>query len=342
MRTLYCSALAMLLASTPTSAFAEKLQIVTSVRPIHSIVEYVSDGHAEVSNLVPANASPHNYALKPSDAKKLQDADVIFWIDEHMETFLEKAIDTLPKNATSVTLAEQDGIIVFDNRELDLEPDHHDEEHEHDEKHEHEEEHDHNDKHDDEHEDHEAHDSHDQHEGHDHGEHDLHIWLDPENAKTIANVIAKTLGEKDPEHASLYIENAQKLSAELDSLIAETATRLAPVKDKRFVTFHDAYQYYEKRFDIQNVGVVTLSPDIKPGAKRLKELKEALGENKIACVFSEPQFDAKLVSLAIEGTNVQSAELDPLGANLDAGASLYIELVNQLTDGIVGCLSKAQ
>lgn len=342
MRTLYCSALAILLASTSTSAFAEKLQVVTSIRPIHSIVEYVSDGHAEVSNLVPANASPHNYALKPSDARKLQDADVIFWIDEHMETFLEKAIDTLPKNATSVTLAEQDGIIVFDNRELDLEPDHHDEEHEHDEKHEHEEEHDHDEKHDDEHEDHEAHDGHDQHEGHDHGEHDLHIWLDPENAKTIANVIAKTLGEKDPEHASLYIENAQKLSAELDSLIAETATRLAPVKDKRFVTFHDAYQYYEKRFDIQNVGVVTLSPDIKPGAKRLKELKEALGENKIACVFSEPQFDAKLVSLAIEGTNVQSAELDPLGANLDAGASLYIELVNQLTDGIVGCLSKAQ
>ena len=338
MRTLYCSALAMLLASTTTSAFAEKLQVVTSIRPIHSIVEYVSDGHAEVSNLVPANASPHNYALKPSDAKKLQDADVIFWIDEHMETFLEKAIDTLPKNATSVTLAEQDGIIVFDNRELDLEPDHHDEEHEHDEGHEHEEEHDH----DDEHEDHEAHDGHDQHEGHDHGEHDLHIWLDPENAKTIANVIAKTLGEKDPEHAALYVENAQKLSAELDSLIAETATRLAPVKDKRFVTFHDAYQYYEKRFDIQNVGVVTLSPDIKPGAKRLKELKAALGENKIVCVFSEPQFDAKLVSLAVEGTNVQSAELDPLGANLDAGASLYIELINQLTDGIVGCLSKAQ
>jgi len=346
MRALTRIALATLLASTATSAFAEKLQVVTSIRPIHSLVEYISQSHADVSHLVPANASPHNYALKPSDAKKLQDADVIFWIDEHMETFLEKAIDTLPKNDISVTLAEQPGIIVFDNRELDLAADHHDdehahEEHEHDEGHEHEEDHEHEDEHDHDAE-HEAHDGHDEHEGHDHGEHDLHIWLDPENAKTIANVIAKTLGEKDPEHASLYIENAQKLSEELDILIAETATRLAPVKDKRFVTFHDAYQYYEKRFDIQNVGVVTLSPDIKPGAKRLKELKEALGENKIACVFSEPQFDAKLVSLAVEGTNVQSAELDPLGANLDAGASLYIELVNQLTDGIVGCLSKAQ
>jgi len=338
MRALTRIALATLLASTATSAFAEKLQVVTSIRPIHSLMEYISQGHADVSNLVPANASPHNYALKPSDAKKLQDADVIFWIDEHMETFLEKAIGTLPKNAISVTLAEQPGIIVLDNRELDLAADHHDDEHaheEHDEDHDHEDEHDHD-------AEHEAHDGHDQHEGHDHGEHDLHIWLDPENAKTIANVIAKTLGEEDPEHATLYAENAEKLIAELDTLATETAKRLAPVKDKRFVTFHDAYQYYEKRFDIQNVGVVTLSPDIKPGAKRLKKLKEALSENKIACVFSEPQFDAKLVNLAIEGTNVRSAELDPLGANLDAGASLYIELVNQLTNGIVGCLSKAQ
>lgn len=239
---------------------------------------------------MPANASPHNYALKPSDAKKLQDADIIFWIDEHMETFLEKAIDTLPKNAISVTLAEQAGIIVLDNRELNLEPDHHDDEHaheehelEHDEEHEHEEDHDHDDEH---HDEHEEDDGHDQHEGHDHGEHDLHIWLDPENAKTIANVVAQTLGENDPEHAALYASNAEKLSAELDTLITDTATRLAPVQDQRFVTFHDAYQYYEKRFDIQNVGVVTLSPDIKPGAKRLKELKEALGETR-SPVFSQ-------------------------------------------------------
>ncbi len=255
-----------------------------------------------------------------------------------METFLEKAIDTLPKNAISVTLAEQPGIIVLDNRELDLAADHHDDEHaheEHDEDQDHKDEHDHG-------EAHEAHDGHDEHEGHDHGEHDLHIWLDPENAQTIANVIAQTLSEKDPEHATLFAENAEKLIAELDILIAQTTTRLAPIKDQRFVTFHDAYQYYEKRFDIQNVGVVTLSPDIKPGAKRLKELKEALGENKIACVFSEPQFDAKLVNLAIEGTNVQSAELDPLGANLEAGATLYIELINQLTEEIVSCLSNSK
>lgn len=345
MRALNCIALATLLASTATTAFADKLQVVTSIRPIHSLVEYVSQGNAEVTNLVPANASPHNYSLKPSDAQQLQNADVIFWIDEHLETFLAKAIETLPQNAVPIALAEQPGINVLDARALNLaqhDDDHKDEAHAHDDEHadhDHEDTHDHDDEH---HEEHSEHDGHDEHEGHDHGAHDLHIWLDPENAKTIVSIIKYTLADMDPENALQYHANANELIEELDRLIESTSLQLATVKDKRFVTFHDAYQYYEKRFDIQNVGVVTLSPDIKPGAKRLKELKEALNENNIACIFSEPQFDAKLVNLAIEGTNVQTAELDPLGANLEAGATLYLDLINQLTTGFVDCLSKTQ
>ncbi|MCZ4273939.1 zinc ABC transporter substrate-binding protein [Maritalea porphyrae] len=318
MRFLPAIACANILALSATSAFADKLQVVTSIRPIESLVHYISGDKAEVTNLVPANASPHNYALKPSDARHLQNADVIFWIDEHFETFLEKAISTLPQAATAITLAEQDGIRILDSRDLDLKGEHHEDEHGHEEE------------------------GHDQHEGHDHGEHDLHIWLDPENAKTITNIIAKTLSEKDPKHETLYRANAENLIKELDALISTTNEKLTNVRSHRFVTFHDAYQYYENRFDLQNAGVVTLAPEIKPGAKRLKELQSALASNQISCIFSEPQFDAKLVDLAIQGTNVKAAELDPLGANLKSGTTLYVDLINQLTTNMVGCLDQAQ
>jgi len=335
-------ACASILVLSAQAAFAQKLNVVTSIRPIQSLVENVSQGLADVNVLVPANASPHNYALKPSDAQNLQNADVIFWIDEHFESFLEKSIDTLPKNALKIAFAEQPGVLVLNSRELKLTAD----QEEHDD-HAHEEEHSDHDDHED-HEDHEDHDEHTEegghtdHEGHDHGEHDLHIWLDPANAKTMTSIIAETLAARDPENAQTYKKNAAAFIAELDEKTNTIGDQLAPFSDKHFVTFHDAYQYFENSFEMKSAGVVTLSPETKPGAKRLKELKAALATNEISCIFSEPQFDAKLVDLAIEGTAVKSAQLDPLGANLEAGASFYIELLEQISNDMAACLGQAQ
>jgi len=316
MRPFSTLAIASLFAFSGQTAFADKLNVVTSIRPIESLVKSIGKDLTSVTTLVPANGSPHNYALKPSDAKNLQNADVIFWIDEHFEGFLEKAINTLPQHATAVALAEQDGIQVLETREIDLNDDHQDE-HAHE-------------------------DGHDEHEGHEHGAHDLHIWLDPENAKVMSNIIAQTLSDQDPANKAAYQQNAAELIAKLDVLIASTTIQLAPVQNKSFVTFHDAYQYFENRFELKNVGVVSLNPETKPGAKRLQDLKTALAENNIACVFSEPQFDEKLVTLAVDGTNVRAAELDPLGAHLNSGTALYFDLIEQLTSNVVNCLSPAQ
>ncbi len=307
---------ATVLSFVPQIGLAERLQIVTSIRPINSLVEYVAGDHADITVLVPANASPHNYALKPSEAQHLQNADVIFWVDEHLESFLEKALETIPQNAEIITLAEQAGISVLPAREIDLM-------HEAKEQHE-----------DASHQE----TAHDQHELHEHGAHDLHIWLDPANAKTMASIIAQTLGRHDPDHQAQFEENASKLIAELDELIVQTQKILTQVNDQKFVTFHDAYQYFENRFSLQNAGVVTVSPQIKPGAKRLTGLRAALAANNIQCVFSEPQFDANLVQLAIEGTNVRTAELDPLGTNLENGPELYFNLIKQMRSNIVDCL----
>lgn len=309
-------AIAGLFALCGQTAFADKLNVVTSIRPIESLVQSVGKDLINVTTLVPANGSPHNYALKPSDAKSLQNADVIFWIDAHFEGFLQKAINTLPQHATAVALAEQDGILVLETREIDLGADHEDE-HVHE-------------------------DGHDDHEGHEHGAHDLHIWLDPENAKVMTTIIATMLSVQDPTNETAYQSNAAAMTAKLDALIAATTTKLGAVQNKSFVTFHDAYQYYETRFGLKNAGVVSLSPETKPGAKRLQDLKAALADNNITCVFSEPQFDAKLVTLAVEGTNVRAAELDPLGANLEGGETLYNALIEQLTNNMVSCLSQAQ
>ncbi len=369
MRTVPTLAFASALAISSSAVLAADLNVVTSIRPIDSIVQYVVGEHANTNVLVPANASPHNYALKPSDAKNLQQADVVFWVDETLEAFLEKAVTTLPQDARIIALGEQEGLQILDTREIALgaeghegehddhshdeehkdhdheEHDHeeghdHEEEHDHEEGHDHEEDHDHEKAHDHEegHDDHAGHD-HDGHEGHNHGEFDMHIWLSPENAEKIAHIVAHTLGDVDPANAAAYEANADKFAAELHKVTHEIEHKLEGAQGKHFVTFHDAYQYFENHFGLENAGVVTISPEVKPGAKRLVELKEALATNEVACIFSEPQFDAKLVQLAIEGTNVKSAELDPLGLALKDGPNMYFDLLNSLADSIQNCAS---
>lgn len=342
-----------LLFSAP-SALAQEINVVTSIRPLQNIATTIGGEHINVTNLVPANGSPHDYALKPSDARALQDADLIFWIDEHLEAFLAKSIKTLPKNAQFITLGEQEGMLVYENRDLHLNIDDHDEthahadEHKHDDEHEHDEAHEHNDHahkdahdHEKEHDGDDAH-GHDSHEGHDHGTHDMHIWLDPENAKLMAQIFADKFAQTAPQHAETFQRNAAELIEKIDAAATEAEGKLTSVQSQKFVTFHDAFQYFEKRFGLKNAGVITLSPETKPGAKRLTELKEALQTNQIACVFTEPQFDGKLVRLAIEGTNVKTAEIDPLGFHITDGANYYPQLINSIADAVVGCLSQTQ
>jgi zinc transport system substrate-binding protein len=306
--------------------------VVASTKPIHSLVAAVMGDAGTPELIVKGAASPHTYSLRPSDAGALESADIVFWTGHGMELFLADALKTLSTNARVVELAEAPGIELLPVREGGAFEAHaHDHEgHDHD---------DHDHDHDD-HDDHEDHEGHEDHEDHDHAhdEGDMHFWLDPENAKLMVAEIAKVLSETDPDNAAAYAANADAELARLDQLQAEIAATLAPVAEKPFIVFHDAYQYFEARFGLEVAGAVTLSPEAMPGAARIDELRARVAELGATCVFAEPNFEPAIVRTIVEGTEAKAGTLDPEGASLTEGPDLYPELLRGLASGLVECL----
>ncbi|MEM6462799.1 MAG: zinc ABC transporter substrate-binding protein [Pseudomonadota bacterium] len=187
-------------------------------------------------------------------------------------------------------------------------------------------------------------DDHAEHAGHDHGGHhhsefDAHVWLDPANAKAMVAEIEEALAAADPDHADQYAQNARDLVARLDTLTTEVSATIEPVRGKSFIVFHDAYPYFENRFGVSAAGSITVSPEVVPGASRVSEIKDKVGELGATCVFSEPQFEPKLVEVITEGTAANSGVLDPLGASLENGPDLYFQLIQNLADSMRDCLS---
>jgi zinc transport system substrate-binding protein len=177
---------------------------------------------------------------------------------------------------------------------------------------------------------------------HAHGETDMHIWLDPGNAKVLTAAIAAALGDADPPNASTYRANAERLRRQLDQLDGSLEDRLTTVADRPYVVFHDAYQYFERRYGVKAVGAITINPTVRPSARRLQEIQERLGHLNAACVFAEPQFEPALVDTVIEGTNAKKGVLDPLGAHLEAGPEQYFQLMEGLAAALIDCLGQAQ
>ena len=289
--------------SISASALADTPNVVVSIKPLHALVASVMQGLGTPDLIIDGQASPHTYSMKPSDAKSLQQADVIFWIGADLESFLVKPIDSLGSKAKAIALLELPEIEKLDLREGDGF----------------------------EHEDHG--DSGETH----HEEHDAHIWLDPDNAKLMLQSIAGTLAGVDPVNAATYEKNAASAMAGLEKLDAKLKLDLAPVQDMGFIVFHDAYQYFEKHYGLSASGAISINPENPPGAAGISALQAKLRNEKIACVFAEPQFDNKLVTLITEGTVTKSATLDPLGANLASGPAMYGELLQQLADAFVAC-----
>ncbi len=336
---------------TNIAAAKADIEVVTSIKPVHSLVSGVMAGVGNPSVIIEGAGSPHTYSLKPSQAKQLQDAKLVFWMGDELETFLEGPIENIAQNATAIKLIDAHGLKKIKFREGGMFDDHgHDDHDEHD--HEKHDEHDHekHDEHDHEkHDDHDdgkhakkEHDDHGDHDGHDdhgHGEFDPHVWLDPVNAKAIVHEIEEALVKADPEHASTYEANAHKMMDKIDSLTAELREELEPVHEKGFIVFHDAYQYFEQRFDLAAIGSITVSPEVMPGAERVSKLRKKISDLSAACVFSEPQFEPKLVETLVEGTGARSGVLDPLGATLTKGPDLYFQLLRNMASSLKKCLS---
>ncbi|MEZ5882073.1 MAG: zinc ABC transporter substrate-binding protein ZnuA [Nitratireductor sp.] len=325
--------LAALLSTTAYTAQAE-VKAVASIKPVHSLVAAVMEGVGEPGLIVDGAGSPHTYALKPSQAQMLENADVVFWVGHELEAFLEKPLETIGAKATAVELLDSHGLKKLGFREGGAFEKHkHEDGDDHDD-------HDHKAEAEHDHDDEETAEAEHEHE-HEHGEFDTHVWLDPMNAKAMVHEIEEALVKADPENAAKYEANAEAVSARLDALIAEVSAELDPVKDKPFIVFHDAYQYFENRFGVTAAGSITVSPEVMPGAERVGEIRAKVQELSAACVFSEPQFEPKLVSTITEGTQAKSGVLDPLGAALDDGPSLYFEVIRNMANALKSCLSQA-
>ena len=327
MRAVKSALLASTFLLTSTAVATADVKVVASIKPVHSLVASVMQGVSEPSLLVKGAGSPHTYSLKPSQAKELQAADIVFWMSHDLEAFLENSIESIAKNAKAVSLMDSHGLMKLNFREGGAFDAHDHEQDDHG-----------DDKHDD--HGHDKHDDHgdDKHDDHGHDEVDPHVWLDPQNAKSLVHEIEEHLAEIDPSNAAKYEANAKAVMKKLDALTKEIEADLKPIRERGYVVFHDAYQYFEKRFGISAVGSITVSPEVLPGAERVSELRDKVKSLNASCVFSEPQFEPKLVKTITENTDAGTGVLDPLGANIKDGPELYFTLIRNMAKSLKDCL----
>lgn len=304
------------------TAHAEVPNVVVSIKPIHSLVASIMQGVGEPALIVEGAASPHTYSMKPSNAAALEKANIVFWVGHGLEAFLEKPLESLGSGAEIVELDDAPALEKLKFREGGAFEAHDD-----------------GDEHDASAEGAEGHAHEEAGHHHDEGEFDMHLWLDPANAKAMAAQIEATLTAADPDNAAAYKANLEALGIRLDALDKQIAETVAPIKDKPFIVFHDAYQYFEHRYHVKVAGSITVSPETLPGAARLKQIHEKIVELGATCVFAEPQFEPKLVNVVLEGTPAKSGTLDPEAATLDAGPDLYFQLMEGIGTSLKTCLS---
>ena len=291
-------------------AQAEPPRVLASINPLYSLAANVMDGVGQPTLLLRTNVSPHTYTLRPSDARTIERANLIFWIGPGYESFMAKAVSGLPRQARVVQMSKLAEIQLLPVREgglWEVDADH----------------------------------------GHDHGaaqeqgEQDMHLWLDPDNAKAIAKAMAASLAEADPANADRYRANADKFAAQLSKLDGELRTKLAPVAHRPYIVFHDAYHYLERRYELTPAGSITVTPDRVPGPRRLSDLRRAIVDRNAACIFSEPQFTSSLVATVASGTRARIGVLDSLGTATGDGKAGYVTVMRGLANSLVTCLGEA-
>lgn len=289
-------------------------RVAVSIKPVHAIVTAVLDGVAVPELLLTGGESPHSYALRPSQAKLLAETDLFFWIGPELESFLVKPLRTLAGKRRLVTLLEAEGLLLLPSRSGGVwDRDDHGHGHGHDHGHKEDE----------------------------HGQMDPHLWLDPRNAKAIARLALVELTPFFPAQREKMAANVANFETRLDALDQELNEILAPVRERPFVVFHDAYQYFEVRYRLNAVGAITLNPEQAPGARRVRQIRRTIEERQAVCVFAEPQFEPRLVATVVEGTKARQGVLDPEGSTAVAkGVEAYFVLMRKLGENLRGCLGE--
>ncbi len=274
--------------------------VVATIAPIHSLVAGVMAGAGTPTLLLPPNASPHSYALKPSDAKALNEAEIVFWIGEGLETFMQRPLRALATDARIVGLTEAPGVALLPVRAAGIFEDRDDEKP---------------------------------------GASDPHIWLSPANAQRIVDNIVTTLVDMDVANTALYRRNGDQLRGRIQDLSARISTQLTPVRDQPYIVFHDAYQYFERGFDLRPAGSITLDPGQPASAGRMATLTNTVAELEIRCLFSEPQFKPDIVNALRDSTDTRVGELDSLGSKFPAGPDQYFDMMQDMANSFADCLS---
>ena len=347
------------------AAHADAPRVAADIAPVQSLVARVMEGAGQPDLLMRPDASPHGYAMRPSEARALEQADLVVWMGPGLTPWMTDAIDTLAGDAAHLTLLTAPETLVLPGR---IDPrfaahDHgHDHGHDHDKaKHEDHDDHDDHAGHD--HDDHagHGHDDHksDDHAGHGHDDHkhddhadhghshdthdhahagpDPHAWLDPVNAVAWLALIAQELSAIDPDNADLYAANAKAAQAELTALSDQIAGDLAPLADRPFLVFHDAYQYFEARFGVTAAGAVSISDASEPGPARLADLRALVSEQDVVCIFAEPQFNTSILT-SVFGDALRVGQLDPIGVDHTPGPGLYPAILRGMADAMTDCL----
>ena len=298
---LFIALTASLLTITPAQA---EIRVLTSIKPLQLIAAAVQDGVGKPEVLLPPGASPHHYALRPSDVRRVQQADLLYWIGPDMEGFLPRVL----KSRTLPVVAVQ-SLPGLHLRHFGADSASHEEE------------------------DHDEHD-------HDHrpGSLDAHLWLSSVNARVIAAKMAADLSAADPANAARYASNAKAFNARLDALDARIRGRVAGIAGKPYFVFHEAFDYFEDAYGLKHAGVFSVAAEVQPGAQHVAAMRARLTEVGKTCVFSEPPLRPRLAETLTAGLPAKLAELDALGSNTPATATGYESLLDTLGDDLVGCL----
>ena len=287
--------------------------VVASLKPVGFIAAAIADGVTPVDVLLPDGASEHDYSLRPSDAKRLKNADLVVWVGPEMEAFMAKSASELPaqKNLAMVNI---DGVKPLLISGAEEEEEHAAEKSED--------------------QDAEAHHHH-------HGEFNMHLWLSPDIARKTAVAIHGKLLELMPQDKAKLDANLQQFEVVLADTDKRVSAQLAPVRNKGYFVFHDAYTYFEKHYGLSPTGHFTVNPEIQPGAQRLHQIRTQLVEQKAVCVFAEPQFRPAVIDAVSRGTQVRKGTLDPLGTDISLAKDSYVKFLSQLSSQYESCLNGA-
>ncbi|MDQ7015587.1 MAG: zinc ABC transporter substrate-binding protein [Gammaproteobacteria bacterium] len=296
------------LAVSQVARSEEAIRLVVSIKPLHSLASAVMRGVAEPQLLIKGRGSPHHFSLKPSHIRLLQQADVLLWLGATVESSLVKVVGQLPASVQSLSLLQEPSLLRLPLRNGGVW--HHD---------------------------------------HNHGgvaelldgggKIDPHLWLDPLNAGRIVQRLVVLLSQRDPRNQERYKANAERVLKQLQALHLEIKLRLAPIQNRPYLVYHDAYQYFERRYALAATGALVLDLSQRAGAKRLRALRKKIQSDDIRCAFFEPQYDARLLNSVVANLPIKVEVLDPLGADLPAGEALYFDLMRRLTTQLASCLS---